>query len=795
MFPEIAVAIVPLAVAALGVGFARSARKQDERHRESHLSDLIPWSHIDRDGGTVVTSESGAFRVYRLSGCIYEGMRNEEVQKIEGLRSSFFFALRETKVQVRIISDRRAFNLPTRAVSSGFLHELDEAWHSRFSNAYTTDHYIILSTGRGVSRTSLDDACVSVETLLGDYRPVQLRNTGLDGTSPLMSFLARHLNYFAVKAPPCTHGLSDRLAFAHITTSRDGDVQYSDGENRIFCSVLSVKTWPSDHLAPSMISRLMMVRAELCLCINVRPYSKVSGMREIVSRSKQARLAFPNELIDEEWRQTEEEHSADRISMCDGEITIFVYGKTREELQCAIEQMRAALGSESIRLTVEKLLADRLFWARLPGFDYYSKPWFFNNNQVSDLIPLSDQPHGNSGCYWGEYPVRYYPTPSGYPYAYTYHGDEGEQSLGHFVVFAPTGKGKTVKTGFDICGALTAYPDVRVYLFDRHLGMRVLVEALGGDYLIPESANLPLNPFLCEASEENIGFLQKFVELLAGIDGSAPTHDEAINAIATGVRDIMGLPKEERSLKKQWNKAFPADSALGVRAALRKWSGSDRFGRIFNADRDTLRLDGPRVVGFDMTAAGDDPRINAALIYYFMRRIRQSLSVRAKNAVGKSTPHIVFIDEAAPSFNDPVFAREAQFLFREHRKLDGVVGASFQEIRALRQCAIAQSIRANTKTYFFWPGTAQDAEDMDFFPFTQDERSFVAAGKSEQVAHMVRPVLMKRQDESVFLETDLSSIGPLIKVFRGGEKPVALMRHYIDKHGVKEWLSHYLMES
>lgn len=793
MFPDIGIAVAPLAVAALGVGLARRWRGKITPHKESRLSDLVPWSHLDGDGKTVVTSEGGAFRVYRLSGCIYEGMRTEEIQKIENLRASFFFALREARVQIRTISDRRLFKLPTPRAKSGLLCDLDEAWHGRFSSAYTTTHYMILSVERGVSRASLDDACVSVETLLGDFGPVQLHNTGLDGSSPLMSFLARHLNYFPVKSTPCTHGLSDHLSFAHIVTSRDGDIQYADGANRVFCAVLSVKAWPSDHLAASMIARLMMVRAEMCLCINVRPYSKVAGMHEIMSRSKQARLAFPNDFIDAEWRETEEEHSADRISMCEGEVSILVYARSRESLQESIEQMRSTLGSESIRLTVEKLLADRLFWSRLPGFDYYSKPWFFNNSQVSELIPLGDQHQGNSGCYWGNYPVRYYPTPSGYPYAYTYHGDEGEQSLGHFVVFAPTGKGKTVKTGFDICGALTAYPDVRVYLFDRHLGMRVLVEALDGDYLIPESASLPLNPFLCEASEENIGFLQKFVELLAGIDGSASTHDEAINAIATGVRDIMGLPKEERSLRKQWNKAFPADTTIGVRSALKKWSGSDRFGRIFNADRDALNLDGPRVVGFDMTAAGDDPRINAALIYYFMRRIRQSLAARARHQVGKSTPHIVFIDEAAPSFNDPVFAREAQFLFREHRKLDGVVGASFQEIRALRQCPIAQSIRANTKTYFFWPGTAQDAEDMDFFPFTQDERSFVATGKSDQVAHMVRPVLMKRQDESVFLETDLSSIGPLIKVFRGGEKPVALMQHCIDKYGAKEWLSHYLV--
>lgn len=777
---------VPFAAAGLGYAVSKARRRRATPNAETLMGDYVPWSHVADDGRTVHTVEGGLFRVYRLDGCIYDGRATGDIEQIETRRAAFFFSLRDNPVQMRLVSDRRHFALPPPNALPGVLRELDTLWHSRFENAYVTSHHVIISTPNDGGQAQLDDACQSLETLFRDYNPRPLE-IGSEDYSPLLSFLARHLNRFEVTSGAISHALGDRLSFVHVDTTASGAITYSDGQTTIHGGIMSLKLWP-DKTTPRIVNRLLTVPVDFSLVLNLWPYTKDAATPVIAHREKQAKLAWPNEIVAAQWAETKKEHEADLISMIDAEITVFVHGRTESEQQIATDKIRSSLGGNAIRMVKDRLLADRLFWSRLPGYDYKTRPWFLNNKQIGDLTPLPDNPKGLDRSYWGASPIRYYSTTTGAPYGYTYHVSADEQAAGHFLVFAPTSKGKSTKTGFDICGALSAHPDLRAYLFDRNLGLRVLVQALDGDYLIPEGAGLPLNPFHCEPTEENFAFLERFVALLAG---TSDDDDQAINDIATTVRDIMDLPNlAQRSLRAQWDKATPADSAL--RPALKKWAGRDRYGRIFNGDRDALDLEGPRVVAFDMTAAGDEPRINAALTYYFMRRIRASLKARAQ-ATRESTPHVIFIDEAAPSFLDPVFAREAEVLFREHRKLDGVVGAAFQEIRAMRKTPVATTIRANTSTWLFWPGTAQDAEDLDVFPFTPDERQFVLTGKSEAVTHMSRPVLLKREQESVFLETDLSAIGPYIRIFRGGEKPVARMQDLINKHGPTQWLSHYLI--
>ena len=74
---------------------------------------------------------------------------------------------------------------------------------------------------------------------------------------------------------------------------------------------------------------------------------------------------------------------------------------------------------------------------------------------------------------------------------------------------------------------------------------------------------------------------------------------------------------------------------------------------------------------------------------------------------------------------------------------------------------------------------------------THEQWAFVK-GVSNLAKHLKRGVLVKRAGESVFLDVDLSGLGPLLKVYRSGNEPVRLMRQLQQQWGMDKWISHYL---
>jgi hypothetical protein len=75
----------------------------------------------------------------------------------------------------------------------------------------------------------------------------------------------------------------------------------------------------------------------------------------------------------------------------------------------------------------------------------------------------------------------------------------------------------------------------------------------------------------------------------------------------------------------------------------------------FNGARDSLDLQGSRLVAFEMSDVFKDPGAAAAMASYIMHRIRSVVR-------GSALPHLVFFDEAAPMLEDELFRRNVQVL-------------------------------------------------------------------------------------------------------------------------------------
>jgi type IV secretory pathway VirB4 component len=172
------------------------------------------------------------------------------------------------------------------------------------------------------------------------------------------------------------------------------------------------------------------------------------------------------------------------------------------------------------------------------------------------------------------------------------------------------------------------------------------------------------------------------------------------------------------------------------------------------------------------------------MVTYIMHRIRQVVRAQA-------LPHLIFIDETAPMLEDPVFRGYVAQLFREHRKLRGSINVCFQDAGALLKSEIAETILNNCPTLILFPNANAQPEDYAPLRLTSEQWSFVK-GTSNLAAHLKRGVLIKRGNEAVFLDVDLSGLGPLLKLYKSGNEPIALMHQLQQQWGMEQWVGHYL---
>jgi type IV secretion system protein VirB4 len=217
---------------------------------------------------------------------------------------------------------------------------------------------------------------------------------------------------------------------------------------------------------------------------------------------------------------------------------------------------------------------------------------------------------------------------------------------------------------------------------------------------------------------------------------------------------------------------------------MKKWAGGDRYGRVFNGERDALTLDGSRLVAFDMTEMRGDPQLSAALTYYFMHRIRSLV-------IETPTPHVVFIDEAPDMLKDPVFAGQVEILLREHRKLQGSVILASQDAGAFTKSPIAETLINNTAGVFLLPNERAREEDYAPFRLEPDEWAFIKE-RSPISARLKRAVLVKRGGESVILDVSLDALGPYLRVFASGTPDRALIESLKQQFGPMRWKREYL---
>lgn len=796
------------AIAAVAFGGAMAIPKFTQKlipnPKATRLGDHIKFIRMHKNRRTIVGEDGVHSVVLSARGTDLRFNDAGTQQTLSNARQAWIEQMCDLGIRTRIylMRDRlpRAANYKN---NHGIMNEVSETWNKGLPLALSTEYYIALSVKdatKGVQR--LDEAIEQTKAILADYNVKELSDeyevaervedgVRLDelrehSLTPA-AFFGRML---APNSRPNPIGerrgrqLSYELTTDNVRYDPDlGMLEFSDGPTKKYAAVFVIEEWSSPMYESHMLE-LLSYPFEMTICHDVAPISKGAALGSLRWQEKMAPGLSPGSDAAEQYSTVAmaiERGSEEEQELCNVQTMITIYGNTPEEVmrgRVIINQLKQI----GITPIWPKHTMVQHWFGHFPGFDAQSRPQRILSGEVSLLSTFQYTPAGEQRSDWGEGPIAMFETLDGSPYAFQFHAPGGgSPPLGHCVCIGPSGQGKTTLVTFLASMALR-HEGLKTFFFDRGRGCEVVTKALGGSYLFfggeEGESNTALNPMQMENTAANRQFLREWLELIADVKDTEYELSEQISD-AVEINFDPEIPVLQRNLRKLYYSVFPPDSEL--RQRMLNWTNPNMYGPVICAERDALDIE-QRVAGFDFTNILTDQKLGPAMVSYLMHRILVE---------ARGDPRLIFIDETEPLLRNEAFQMRYRKLLQEGRKERQVIISAFQRPTAPEELGLGDVIRGQCPTVFFFRNPAAEEKDYEDWRLTKRELDFVL-GKSYRKNKYA--VLLKRyveNEESILLNTDLSSLGRYMNIYHSGRKNVLLMNEMQAQHG-PDFLSHYL---
>ena len=199
-------------------------------------------------------------------------------------------------------------------------------------------------------------------------------------------------------------------------------------------------------------------------------------------------------------------------------------------------------------------------------------------------------------------------------------------------------------------------------------------------------------------------------------------------------------------------------SAGDLADRLGAWIEHGENGWLFDNERDQLDLSN-RVLGFDMTALLENPKLRTPVMMYLFHRIDERLD---------GDPTMILIDEGWKALDDQVFAARIRDWLKTLRKRNALVGFATQSARDALESRISTALVEQTATMIFMPNSRARPEDYcEGFGLTEHELALIRS----LPAHS-RCFLVRQPDASVVVRLDLSNAPEVLTILSGRESSV-----------------------
>ena len=758
--------------------------------QQDWLCHELEFDRIDEDGVTVSLKDGSAFRAFRLQGMLYESRDADYQQRLAISRAAALSQLGDLLDSIRLFGVKRQENItysgewPTEA-----LEEIGTAESQKFSHGFMIEWIVILA---GRDRRKLGEAAKNFPSFFRDYKPTALARPEDSSVPCPLTRLVHYLvcGSWSHNLSSVYHNISANVPAADLdfqipgAKGESGAALVTHTPEAQFHAMIGIKSWPED-VSSKFPSQIMAIAGDIELFQVLRPLSADVMRTKFKMQMRQNVLGlFANPTLAGEYAAGMDVLGEGKSRLFETQFQIALRARTHEELTVLVEKVADHLARSRVVYAVETRGMPITWFNRMPGRDQLLRPLKMFSEPAACLWNFAGSPLGIESSPWDKRPVRLFSTPSGQTYRFQFHASATPQSLGHFLVIAPSGSGKSTLV-LHLLGGLAKMDGVRSYIFDSKEGTRFMVEALGGTYQGYEK--LSLNPL--DVGEDTVSNRQLVRQVLISMLGDVPRTPDIEAELDHAISCAFRVDPPDRTLNTIYQPGF--SDRHGVKAAMAKWvvdakGKAGSYAHVFNAEHDSLSkfLGKDFLVGINMNEALSDPVLGAPIVTHIAQAIGRSASQNTQKR-----GFAIFVDEAARLLENDGFRLTVQEMFREYRKLNGVVGLAFQDPAALHRSGIGEALIENAATLIFFPNPQGKHESYDAFNLEEEELAFIFHGTGGTVEDGgARRVLVVKRDaatdmrESAILDIDLSPYGIAaggggLKYYRSGPDAVHLMEN------------------
>lgn len=518
-----------------------------------------------------------------------------------------------------------------------------------------------------------------------------------------------------------------------------------------FAAILGLKDYP-EATSPGLLDNLLRLPFEMVVTESYAPNERTTAKERIDLALRRSRS------VDEEAAAERADMLAARDALGNGAVgfgdhhlTVLVRAPTLPALDDAMAASAAALADTGAIAVREDINLEPAFWAQFPGNEeYIVRRALISSANMAGFGSFHGFALGQaSGNHWGD-AVTLLETTSATPFFFNFHHGD----LGNFSVIGPSGSGKTVVMNFLAAQAQKFKP--RTILFDKDRGAELFIRGIGGRYdRISPGTPTGFNPLSLPDTPANRAFLRDWLAVLLKADGPEEfaTISGAVDATYANAASLRRL-RHFKELLSGTRRPTPGDLADRLGA----WIGEGEHAWLFDNERDRLDL-GERVLGFDMTALLENPRLRTPVMMYLFHRIDERLD---------GQPTMILIDEGWKALDDEVFAARIRDWLKTLRKRNALVGFATQSARDALDSRISTALVEQTATMVFMPNSRARPEDYcDGFGLTPQEFSVIRSLPAHSRAFLVR-----QPDASVVVRLDLSGAPEVLTILSGRESAV-----------------------
>ena len=594
--------------------------------------------------------------------------------------------------------------------------------------------------------------------LLGDYEG------GAGTCSEVLELLSALYNgeMRPVRRPVDGTDIGNMLPYRRVNFGLDALELRGASAKPSFAAIVSLKDYP-DSTAPGLTDGLLRLPAELVLTETYAPCDRQIARERIDLAIRRLRSADEEAVAERgEMIAARDALGTGSVGFGDHHLSVLVRADTLDDLDTLTASCAAALADAGAVAVREDANLEPAFWGQLPGNeDFLVRRALISSANMACFGSLHGFSLGQaSGNHWGD-AVTLLATTSSTPFFFNFH----QGDLGNFTVIGPSGSGKTVVMNFLAAQAQKFSP--RTILFDKDRGAEVFLRGIGGTYSrIAAGYPSGFNPLSLPDTETNRAFLRDWLGVLLAATGpeEMATLAGAVDALYDNDPALRRL-SHFRELLAGARRPEPGDLA----SRLDAWIAGGEHGWLFDNVEDKLDM-GQRVLGFDMTALLENPRLRTPVMMYLFHRIDERLD---------GEPTMILIDEGWKALDDEVFAARIRDWLKTLRKRNALVGFATQSARDALDSKIATALVEQTATMVFMPNSRARPEDYcEGFGLSLHELEVIRTLPAQS-----RCFLIRQSDASVVVRLDLSGMPEVLTVLSGRESTVRKLDTLRERYG------------